>query len=191
MRYCTNCGKELDDFVTICPDCNQRIPSQDDLIKPQAPPAYEPHYDPDRQYGRPTGITIVSVLIALGIIGNLSDGVTSLNLIPVYGISCLMFVIFRIFAIYGLWNMKTWGGNAAIALYCISIVVSAIMTFTMLDMFVEIAIQNTEVPYGFRIDEVATRQNIQNMLTMALLIEVVLGGIVIAYVNSKKEYFVN
>ena len=65
------------------------------------------------------------------------------------------------------------------------------MMFFMADTIVELTIENTVVPYGFRIDEAATRVAVQGMLLMSLVMAIIIGGIVIAYVNSKKDLFVN
>lgn len=152
---------------------------------------YQPATRPSHQTGRPTGVTILTVLIALGILVNTADGIANLSLAPILGVYSLSIVLFQIFVVYGLWNMKTWSGYAAIILYCINILGAVFMAFFMLDTIVQMTIDNTFVPYGFRIDKAATRAAVQGMLMMSLVMAVIIGGIVIAYVNSKKDLFVN
>jgi len=112
MRYCKECDSPVNDFEQFCMNCGTKITETAiSRTEPYQTGPYErqyPGYYP--KVARPTGISILTILIGIGLFVNAIDGISNLSMSPLLGMYSLGIAMFQIIVIYGLWNMKTWGG---------------------------------------------------------------------------------
>jgi len=83
------------------------------------------------------------------------------------------------------------GGSAAIVLYILNILGAAAMVFILPDLIVDMTLQSINVPYGFQVNRSAVESVVMGTLVFTFLVALVMGIIIIGYVNSKKDLFVN
>lgn len=169
MRYCLSCGTKLPTESRFCPDCGRDI-TLSPMNGTSAPTMVHPRQNSVGYLGgrplssRPTGITIITVLVGLGAVLNFFGGQSDLSLNVYLGMFSLGMAAFQIVVVYGLWYMKTWGGIAAIALYSFNILTAGVMAFLL---------------------------DLQDIFITTFISSLVVGGIIIYYVNSKRGLFVN
>jgi hypothetical protein len=139
------------------------------MIAPSDPGTVRPPPIPSSYLGgrpliiRPPGITLITVLVGLGAFFNFQDGISGLSFNIWLALFGLGMAVFQVLVAYGLWYMKSWGGLAAIVLYVVNIIVSGFMVLLVTDA----------------------------LLMTRFIGSLVTGGIIIYYVNSKRDLFVN
>ncbi|MHA2503148.1 MAG: zinc ribbon domain-containing protein [Candidatus Kariarchaeaceae archaeon] len=184
-KFCGNCGTALDQTQ----QANQSVPASPATVNYQAPvqQGYQEQWYPPQE-GRPTGITVLAILTALGILG------TTLGLPAVFqygalsGILTLMGYGLSIGVFYAMWYMKKWGVKYIFAAEIAGIGISAIDIFIVTPT----VIRQQFMDLGYEGDELELVTQVALGFSEFLFIfGVVLTILILGYVNSKKHLFVN
>ncbi len=215
-KFCISCGYALFPDAQFCSNCGTQIPKKSAPLPPVITPStsytgeYAKRGDESARYDqdRPTGVLVLCVLIGLGIVMNIGGKLlvfSDFSYVPILGIIDLSFVVLQILVAYSLFNMKSWGGIAAIGVYLINIAYTFIIYVFFVDLIIERAIASS--PYMeqlasnpiyvaiFRDFKQTTinsiRLSISTSLLSSFLISLIIGILILAYVYSKREFFVN
>ncbi|MHA1214351.1 MAG: hypothetical protein ACTSPG_03600 [Candidatus Hodarchaeales archaeon] len=187
LTFCDTCGEYKKTVGFFCPDCGMRL--QDDRARKLA--LSKPRYSPSGYYhGRPTGITILCILVAVGVFQNIINVISNITSIPLFSAISLFFTILQILVIYGLWNMKTWGANITMGTYGFEIITKLIMMVAMPEVITDLVMADPGYTGDFASrSEVLTI--VQTGLTVEFFITLIIGLIIIKYLISRRKYFVN
>lgn len=98
-KYCTNCGKPVDEKASYCANCGTKITT----TPPAAAPAYTPTPPPSTSQYSPEVESVLSLNHAGGIIALILAVI-----LLIIGIITLIFFVGIIFIIFGVVNLLVW-----------------------------------------------------------------------------------
>jgi len=104
---------------------------------------------------RPTGITVLAVLAALGGALGVLGGLFILSSSPILGIAVLALGLLNLAFAYGAWTLKPWAWTLGVALEVISLlgsVVSIASGASVVNQIINVSVALTILYYLFRRD---------------------------------------
>lgn len=203
MKFCNYCGAPVLSSVKFCTECGSPIPetgmsssviSQKGLIPPQP---YRPIVR------RPTGITLIAIVICIrifmnsqSIVGDITSGrLTSSALSSILGLYTLILVVIQVIVVFGLFKMKSWGRKATILMCLVSILGAAVMAFFIPNLIIDMTWQSIDanlspIEQAMIGDMYTEYETLFRMgLILTFIIETIIGVIIIGYLKSKKRIF--
>ena len=186
-KFCITCETPLLLHTEFCPECGTEQPKRAHYLTAVQMKAQRERY-PYMFKNRPTGVTILTILIGLGLPLNIMNITTSFGMSPIIGLIEVTLIILQITSVFGLWNMKRWGANVAMGLYSFNIIYNAILSFVLSDLLADWAWQEygTSLPSQYKSAFVAT---FKTTLMSQFFFALILSMIIIGYIYSKREFF--
>ena len=129
---------------------------------------------------RPRGITILSLITTVVVTLNLLSGLGYLRINIILGGWILMVGIIGLIAVYGLWKLTSWGWQLTIVLYILNVISSGVISF----VFRGDILSAYELPPD-------TAEVYMSAVLFPFLLTIVIALIIISYVYSKRNHFVN
>lgn len=215
-NFCGECGSQNDDQSQFCQSCGnkmssaqppqegyQQAPQQGNQQTPQQ--GYQ--QPPQQGYGainqfqgqpgqqmtpgqvfRPTGITILMVLLGIGLVISILGIGSSFENGAISGIIGLIVIGINAGTFYAMYGMKKWGVKFIISSKIFGTVLSAINLFVLTPMLIRDLFANE----GF------TEAEIDNLVQFSISIasigfyfSLAITGLILAYIYSKRELFIH
>ena len=202
-KYCSECGAENDAQTQFCQSCGNNMSSSE---QPPQQPQQGYQQPPQQGYGainqfqgqpgqqmmpgqvyRPTGITILMVLLGIGLVFSILSIGSSFANGAISGIIALIIIGINAGTFYAMYGMKRWGVKFIISSKIIGTGLSAIDLFVL----TPILIRDLFAAQGFTEAEIDSLvQMTISMASIGFYISLAITGLILWYIYSKRELLI-